>query len=505
MTLSVIRATALFIILCLNIVPYTLSTALSDELYSFPKRNSWELENKKSYLNTTCSSSSDCKKGLVCKEGTCKNCENNQDCKSSQVACIEDAQLGNICQHKPLLPNVTERDIALTFLSFFGGAIAAGGGVGGGGVFVPLLILVGGFNPKEAVSLSNALIGGAAIANFVQMLPTRHPYADRPLIEYNLALFIQPLSLGGTMIGVIFNRLFPSWLLLALLISMLLFTFNRTAKKGYQLWKKESQTHHSNIQEQEEEPLVSLNSDASNKPLSSILQSESKTPKIILLLLFLILSGVTIVSLLKGSSKGPSIVGVQPCSTGYWLLTLLAFPPLIMFTVAYGWYLIRRDYLKRDLCYPFKLGDIRWSPKVTLKIGSVSFLSGVLASLLGIGGGMIISPVMLELGVLPEVTAATSSFMILFTSLSSTAQFLVAGTLQYDYAVWFSIVGLISSFVGQTLLNHLVKKYKKKSYIIFAISIIIVGSTILLGITGIIDVVKNIKQKQSMGFQSLCN
>jgi uncharacterized membrane protein YfcA len=33
------------------------------------------------------------------------------------------------------------------------------GGVGGGGLFVPLLIFVGGFITKEAVPLSNCLIG----------------------------------------------------------------------------------------------------------------------------------------------------------------------------------------------------------------------------------------------------------------------------------------------------------------------------------------------------------
>lgn len=37
-------------------------------------------------------------------------------------------------------------------------------------------------------------------------------------------------------------------------------------------------------------------------------------------------------------------------------------------------------------------------------------------SLLGIGGGMITGPLLLEMGVLSQVTAATSSFMVLFTS-----------------------------------------------------------------------------------------
>lgn len=41
-------------------------------------------------------------------------------------------------------------------------------------------------------------------------------------------------------------------------------------------------------------------------------------------------------------------------------------------------------------------------------------IQGILSSLLGIGGGILLSPMMLELGVIPDATAATSSFMIVW-------------------------------------------------------------------------------------------
>lgn len=100
----------------------------------------------------------------------------------------------------------------------FGGAIAAGGGIGGGGVFVPVLILLGGFDTSHAVPLSNLLIGGASIANYIQLFRKKHPFANRPLIDYDLAMLLQPLSLAGTILGVLLNQIFPSWLILALLV-----------------------------------------------------------------------------------------------------------------------------------------------------------------------------------------------------------------------------------------------------------------------------------------------
>ena len=68
--------------------------------------------------------------------------------------------------------------------------------MGGGGIFVPILIILGGFVTKEAVPISNALIGGASVANYMQMFRRRHPHADRPLIYYDIALLMQPATLS---------------------------------------------------------------------------------------------------------------------------------------------------------------------------------------------------------------------------------------------------------------------------------------------------------------------
>jgi len=50
-------------------------------------------------------------------------------------------------------------------------------------------------------------------------------------------------------------------------------------------------------------------------------------------------------------------------------------------------------------------------------------LSGILAGLLGIGGGLILGPLLLELGLHPIVSTATTNFLVLFTSSSTSIQF----------------------------------------------------------------------------------
>ncbi len=60
----------------------------------------------------------------------------------------------------------------------------------------------------------------------------------------------------------------------------------------------------------------------------------------------------------------------------------------------------------------FQEGDIKWTVPTTVIIALVAVAAGMVSALVGIGGGMILGPVMLELGILPDIVAATSSFMI---------------------------------------------------------------------------------------------
>ncbi len=98
--------------------------------------------------------------------------------------------------HKDLFP-LDSSDIWGTILITLGLLIAASGGIGGGGILVPLFILVFGFRPRYAIPLSNFCILGSSITNMVLNLPKRHPNADRPLVDWDLILVMEPLTMAG--------------------------------------------------------------------------------------------------------------------------------------------------------------------------------------------------------------------------------------------------------------------------------------------------------------------
>jgi len=120
------------------------------------------------------------------------------------------------------------------------GSLAAGAGVGGGGLFVPTYWLILGVGPKGAVPLSGATILGAAFGNFVTLGWQKHPRANRPLIDYEVATFTQPGELLGVVFGVLLNIVLPPVAIIVFLAAILSYNARRTVRKGFTARRKET-------------------------------------------------------------------------------------------------------------------------------------------------------------------------------------------------------------------------------------------------------------------------
>ncbi|KAF7817140.1 sulfite exporter TauE/SafE family protein 3 [Senna tora] len=81
-----------------------------------------------------------------------------------------------------------------TMIGSLGAAFGSVGGVGGGGIFVPMLILIIGFDPKSATAISKCMIMGAAISTVYFNLKLKHPTLDIPMIDYNWCCSSNPCS-----------------------------------------------------------------------------------------------------------------------------------------------------------------------------------------------------------------------------------------------------------------------------------------------------------------------
>jgi uncharacterized protein len=83
------------------------------------------------------------------------------------------------------------------------------------------------------------------------------------------------------------------------------------------------------------------------------------------------------------------------------------------------------------------------------------FISGILAGLLGIGGGTVIVPLLVALGFSPLESVATSSLTILITSISGTIQNWRLGYLDLKRVIYLGFPALLIAQAGVVLANLL--------------------------------------------------
>ena len=163
-------------------------------------------------------------------------------------------------------------------------------------------------------------------------------------------------------------------------------------------------------------------------------------------------------SLLRGSKKNESIIGIDRCSTGDFVILALLIVLILGVTILSVRNVKEEALIKARIGFPRVPSDIDWAGKTTVKLVILGFAGGCLSSLFGLGGSVIYNPIMLGLGVAPQVASATGMYMVMFTTLSSSKLFIVAGKLNIGYAFWLGTFVLFATYFGLNKLNDVIKK-----------------------------------------------
>jgi len=400
--------------------------------------------------------------------------------------------------------------VAGTFAFGLCAALAMSAGIGGGGLFVPLIMMLLKKDAKEATSMSQCLIAGAAIAGLIYNSNQRHPSKNRPLISLSVVTFLAPLQMGGALIGNILNQMLPKYLIVMLLIFVLSFAVVKSFRKGMELYRREKRS-----MEQKFEKLAVEDVELENRPeaegeevttvggapLLDVVSPEitkdgtdgnpDAADKEVGFNIYHVgmLFGVWIIVLLlifaRGGKGADSVFGIAPCSGAYWGVTMSAVLGLIAFSVFTSTLLMRDTATKIETGYEFAEGDMHWNPVLCLKLGVTTIIAGVMAGLVGIGGGMVLGPVLLDTGFIPEVSSGLTATNVLLSSSTVSVLVLISGVAPMDESMFFFGCCLVGAFFGKFYLGKVIRRLGRTSLIVFTLVLVISLSIFAVAIQGI--------------------
>ncbi|MED6204799.1 hypothetical protein PIB30_012299 [Stylosanthes scabra] len=347
-----------------------------------------------------------------------------------------------------------------TVIGFLGAAFGTVGGVGGGGIFVPMLSLIIGFDAKSATAISKCMITGGAGATVFYNLKQKHPtLVDLPLIDYDLALLFQPVLVLGISIAI----------------------STKAMLKGVETWKKET------ILKKEVDRLSQLNGTEGTEdshyqllprgPINGINTPPMKSNGSILKnirwkalgLLFSVWISILVLEIAKSHTT--------TCSVEYWMFNLLQIP------VALGVTSFQAVLLYKGKRVIASKGDqlTHWRLHQLILYCACGIVAGMVGGLLGLGGGFILGPLFLELGIPPQVSSATATFAMTFSASMSVVEYYLLKRFPISYTLYFVAVSTVAAFIGQYVVKKLISLLGRASIIIFILAGTVFVSALSLG------------------------
>lgn len=345
------------------------------------------------------------------------------------------------------------------------------------------------------------------------------------MIDWNLILVMEPLILMGALVGTLLHKVISDKLLVVLLVFLLCIIAHATLTKAKRMYDAETryieqiQDYHAEIQRQsptynappfniseilsDDDP---VNSDMRQRILivnpdyvsirSELTAEERVAPRNKIISLLGMFSVLIWLNIMVGGGAYQSPWGIRCGGLAFWVVHVI----MAGFLVASAWaaqtYLTNRHEIKQLVQFDFVHGDIKWDSRGAIKYPFIFCLAGAMAGMFGIGGGMVVVPLLLTLGVHPAVATATSSCMIVMTSFASLTSFAIFGLMMWDYAIVCVFIGFFASLFGQRIMREArqvpspethnkygqQKNFERNSLIAYSIGGVVLLSALLMSI-----------------------
>lgn len=325
-------------------------------------------------------------------------------------------------------------------------------GIGGGGLLIPYFVILGNYPITKAIPLSICCIFSDCLVRNIYLF-NKKINENRYLMDILPSLLIIPGDALTSWIGAYISLYLPSGITLISIISILSFSFFKTIVKGLDTYKKEK-----NI---DIEDLIIIDGIELYLSKSDIIINSTGEKQIDRLKYILIIILNIIIASLFGLLRPKDFNLIFYLFVfGFTFITIIS----LLLNIVY----LKKIYKKRiKQNFNFIEGDFKYDNKMIIKLILSSSITGLLSTYLGIGGGMIINPLLLNLGMNPQVIIASTAITTLFSSLISLINYIIMDQFIFKDGLIYGIQSIIGSIIGIKITSYLLKKYQNQSILIF--------------------------------------
>lgn len=419
-----------------------------------------------------------------------KQCRTDTDCGTLFLHCLP--SYGQFkCKHKSVFPIHSvelEGTVILTILM----TLAVISGIGGGGIIVSLLMTFYKLNTHEAIAVSGFTIFMGSLARFFMVVNKRHPEKDATVVDYSLANIMLPCVLVGSLFGVFLNLILPALILQICLSCVLILLALMSGFKAVEIYRQESGHHEDpeqppqqpSIREQEINFLKEMMKESEAKNLEILNDTDAKLTtkqredrtefhemvqlekthwqwekQMINVSIFI---GLAVLNIYRGSKVNPSVFGIKMCSGLDWL-GIFVFVSLCFSLTFYS---IKSQMREQQLKLKYSnliKSEIELTSDKIFKLILISLMGGWVSGALGMGGGSVFNPLLLSLGVPPQVSSATGMYMMIFSTGASTLTYIHNDLLNFSYGIWAGFFCIMGTMLGMALMDKLMRRVRRQS------------------------------------------
>lgn len=362
-------------------------------------------------------------------------------------------------------------------------------GIGGGGIIIPFLMLFGNYKLNEAIPLAITCIFFDCLIRNLYLFREKVPnHPKRYLMNLLPSMIITPSDAMTSWIGVLLANLLPSGITMISVILILLFSLFKTIKKAIKTKNTEKNIKNNSIDNYIviDGIEIYVEKEYNLEPIKP--NGETTIDRIKSL-------GLVLCSILVASIF--SFIKPDICHSNYFFY-ILGFIILSIIILSINSYYIKNLYnYRKENDFDFISSDFKYNNILIWKLIFFSMITGAISTYLGIGGGMLINPLLLNFGMAPHIIIASTAVTTFFSSGISMINYIGSGSLLFIEAGIFGLASMIGSYIGIVITNFILKKYQNQSILIFFTCFILLLSIIGLTTNSIVSGI-------NFEFNSLC-